>query len=66
MARRRRAEEPNLFGIRCGECGRQLTRTQSGYLACPLGHGKLRVDDEAPEEPERCGSWFDPDGPEAA
>jgi hypothetical protein len=61
MARRRKTDEPNLFALRCEECQRQLVKTISGYLACPLGHGKLCLDDEPPEEPERCGSWFDPD-----
>lgn len=26
---------------RCAECGHQLTRTPSGYLACARGHGRL-------------------------
>ena len=62
MARRRKTDDtPNLFALRCEECQRQLVKTASGFLACPLGHGKLRLDDEPPGEQELCGSWFDPD-----
>lgn len=42
--RRRKTDEPDLFRPRCGECGKPLHRTESGYLACPDGHGKLVVD----------------------
>jgi hypothetical protein len=53
--------EPTLYSLRCGECGHYLTRTPSGFLACPLGHGKLIL--ETPDNPqpegdhERWGSW---------
>ena len=40
--------------LRCCECGEYLVRTDSGYLACPEGHGKLLC-----EEQEPCGSWFE-------
>jgi hypothetical protein len=66
MARRRqRADEPNLFALRCSACGQQLVRTASGYLSCPEGHGKLRLDEDRPEEPEPWGLWFGPDDPAA-
>ena len=32
---------PELSALSCGECGRPLERTPSGFLACPNGHGKL-------------------------
>jgi hypothetical protein len=42
--------ERNLFCLSCSECGRQLARTPSGYLACPQGHGALKEDAyDAPE-----------------
>jgi hypothetical protein len=64
MARRRpRTEEPNLFALRCDECGRQLETTPSGYLACPLGHGKLRAD-VPPLDPEPSGLWFGDEPPD--
>jgi hypothetical protein len=53
MSRRKpRAEEPNLFSLRCQECSAQLVSTPSGYLACPTGrHGKLiRDEDGWPEQ----------------
>lgn len=28
----------------CGECERRLVLTASGYLCCPVGHGKLLPD----------------------
>jgi hypothetical protein len=27
--------EPTLYSLRCAECGHYLTRTPSGFLACP-------------------------------
>ena len=59
MTRRIRAEEPNLFALRCQECGKQLVKTASGFLACPNGHGKLiREEREEMPEVEPWGSWF--------
>jgi hypothetical protein len=53
------AKESNRRGA---ECGAALVYTPSGFLACPRGHGKLRLDElDLPEEPERCGLWFEPD-----
>jgi len=47
VGHKRRSElEPNLFALRCEECGEQLVGTESGFLACPRWHGKL-VRDEA-------------------
>jgi hypothetical protein len=42
--RRQKADEPNLFALKCQECGRQLVGTESGYLVCPNGHGRLIPD----------------------
>ncbi len=61
MARKRKnPDEPNLFALRCEECNRQLVGTESGYLSCPIGHGRLQVD-EIVTHGEPCGSWFDDD-----
>ncbi len=42
MARKRayKADSRVLWNL-CDECGAPLDRTVSGFLACPLGHGKL-------------------------
>ena len=45
----------------CQVCGDLLVRTESGFLCCPNGHGKLLI--EAVED-ERCGRWFEDDLPE--
>jgi hypothetical protein len=52
---------PNLFALRCEECGKQLARTASGYLACPNGHGALREDrdDRIAAEQPALPSLFD-------
>jgi hypothetical protein len=34
----------NLFTLRCETCNRYLVLTESGYWACPNGHGKLVID----------------------
>lgn len=47
MPNRRREAGPDLFSLRCDKCGRPLVRTASGYLACILGHGGLRIEQEA-------------------
>lgn len=44
MPRRKREAAPDLFSLRCQECGRPMIHTQSGYLSCPLGHGRLELD----------------------
>ncbi len=41
--------EADLFSLLCQECGRRLIHTPSGFLSCPLGHGRLRLDEAAPE-----------------
>lgn len=46
--------------LSCSVCGRSLVRTESGYFACPYGHGKL-LSEEQPGPAEESGSWFDPD-----
>jgi hypothetical protein len=68
VRRKRKNDEPNLFTLRCTECGLQLVPPPSGYLACPQGHGKLIA--EAAEEsgapegaPEPSGLWFSDDEP---
>lgn len=58
--RRKQSNEPNLFALRCDQCMRQLVGTDSGYLACPIGHGRL-IPDEPPGTEEPCGSLFDTD-----
>jgi hypothetical protein len=57
-----------MFAPGCGECGRLLVRTGSGYRACPRGHGKLipdqlRTPAQLLDPPEPGGSWFESDGP---
>lgn len=32
---------PEEAALACDVCGRYLVYTQSGYLCCPRGHGKL-------------------------
>lgn len=52
-----RTRQPRMFddagpaesNLSC-ECGEPLTRTPSGFLCCPLGHGKLM---EAANDPRR-------------
>jgi hypothetical protein len=51
MARRRTQTGPDLFTLRCATCGAYLRRTESGYLACPNGHGKLHVDTGTTADP---------------
>jgi hypothetical protein len=57
---RQKHDEPTLYSLQCEECGHYLTRTPSGFLACPLGHGKLIR--ETPDDPqpadESSGLWF--------
>ncbi len=59
--RRHQTEEPNLFALRCEECGRVLVQTTSGYLCCPRGHGKLRLDELRTAEEEPALSLFKPE-----
>jgi hypothetical protein len=63
--RRQKHEEPTLYSLRCVDCGHFLVRTESGFLACPLGHGRLireTPDDPQPED-ESGWQWFaDPPG----
>jgi hypothetical protein len=47
---------------RCVQCGAFLVRTESGFLCCPRGHGKLLID-SFDDDPERWGRWFEDDAP---
>jgi hypothetical protein len=64
MARRPERDWPILTSLRCSECGHYLARTESGFLACPLGHGRLIR--ESDDDRDRCGSGFGEDLPPAA
>ena len=33
-----------LFDLTCQSCGRAMVDTSSGYIACPMGHGRLLKD----------------------
>jgi hypothetical protein len=50
---------PTAQSLRCSECGHYLERTPSGYLACPLGHGKLIRESETDPEPADDRDWPD-------
>lgn len=61
--------QPELFDVdgpaesdlACQACGEYLVHTQSGYLCCPRGCGKLiesTVPGDTPGQ-EQSGSWFD-------
>jgi hypothetical protein len=45
MARKRETDSRVLW-LTCEECGAPLARTESGFIACPFGHGKLREVDQ--------------------
>ena len=47
----------------CEVCGDFLVRTESGFLSCPNGHGKLLIE-AVEDDDERFGRWFDDDLPE--
>jgi hypothetical protein len=47
---------------RCAQCGAHLVRTESGFLCCPRGHGKLLID-SLDDDRERWGQWFEDDTP---
>lgn len=68
MARRIKRQpecQPGLFSPKCGECGRELVTTESGFLCCPMGHGRLVVEELTDcGSAERFGSWFAPDVPD--
>lgn len=66
MPRRRREAAPDLFSLRCQECGRPLVRTTSGYLACDRGHGGLQIDLEAVPEAETFRMFIDSEFDSAA
>jgi hypothetical protein len=58
--KRQKHDEPTLYSLRCEDCGHFLTRTPSGFLACPLGYGRLireAPDDPQPED-ETAWQWF--------
>jgi len=50
---------PTAQSLRCSECGHDLERTPSGYLACPLGHGRLIREYE--RDPRPADDWDWPD-----
>jgi hypothetical protein len=54
---------PAAVAFQCPECGHYLERTPSGFLACPLGHGRLI---RLPGEPEPADDWDWGDLPRAA
>ncbi len=43
--------------IHCETCGEYMVRTESGYVTCPKGHGKLL---EEGAQPYEGGLWFEP------
>jgi hypothetical protein len=45
---------PAAVAFRCPECGQWLERTPSGFLVCPLGHGRLV---RLLGEPEPADDW---------
>jgi hypothetical protein len=45
--------------LACGECGENLVRTPSGWMACPKRHSKLTCEEEPGEE--SYGAWFEDD-----
>jgi len=55
MCGRTRTKQQELFAaghqeisnVYCGECGRAMIRTPSGWIACPSGHGKLREESKS-------------------
>lgn len=60
---KRRAQGPDLFTPRCETCNRPMIRTESGFLACPMGHGKLHVetcDNCGTNPPEGSLAWCEP------
>lgn len=44
-----------LFDLTCGQCGRMMEETKTGYLTCPIGHGKLQI------APGICSASREPD-----
>lgn len=64
--KRKRETAPDLWSIRCQECGRPLVRTASGYLACDRGHGGLQLDLTAEYAVESESILMFPDDLEAA
>jgi hypothetical protein len=69
MGRRKHRESTRLFlPLRCRECGHYLARTPSGFLACPLGHGRLvrETDDDPQPQDETSGLWVQDELPPAA
>lgn len=63
MARKRKPDAypltADLFAQRCDQCQRQLLPTESGYLACPVGHGRLIRDEATVPHFEPSGLWND-------
>ncbi len=60
MARKQRQTAPDLYSARCAECGEYLVQTESGFLCCPKGHGRLQLDDQRDPAPadEPCANLF--------
>lgn len=56
---KRRAQGPDLFTPRCETCDRSMIRTESGFLVCPMGHGKLASEARHGEgdAPDTCGLY---------
>jgi hypothetical protein len=67
MCGRQQSRQGDLFAaggdevsdLACGECGKFLARTPSGWLCCPRGHGKLTCEEEPGEDSS--GRWFEDD-----
>jgi hypothetical protein len=49
---------PPATWLRCRHCGRFLARTPSGFLACPMGHGKLLREATDPQSADEW-EWLD-------
>jgi hypothetical protein len=48
---------PAAVAFQCPECGHWLERTPSGWLAYPLGHGRLMRQEPADPQPEDDEPW---------
>jgi hypothetical protein len=61
MRQRKWSTGADLFAVRCSACGRVCVYAPGGYVACPSGHGKRRLDDDRPDETELAGLWAGPE-----
>jgi hypothetical protein len=50
MARQPERDQLEALSFICCECGHPLARTESGFLACPNGHGRLTDDADDPRD----------------